>query len=104
MVSAAKTSSTAARIVCTRASAPNSGTANSVIQPLKISSLVRRPIRSDRVPSSGCSSRKDTGRESGRERVCKYVYISLVAVSLKNNYKKQPYSEDAYTIQSTLYY
>src|SRR3546814_18810457 len=28
------------------------------------------------------------GRASGRDRVCEYVYISVVAVSLKNNNRK----------------
>src|SRR3546814_15996287 len=43
------------------------------------------PEIEDRRPSAELLQDGEIGRASGRERVCKYVYNSVLAVSFKNN-------------------
>src|SRR3546814_20519303 len=46
------------------------------------------PVRTERgVVVTLCTGQGEIGRASSRERVCQYVYISVVAVSLKNKYE-----------------
>src|SRR3546814_15029666 len=50
---------------------------------------VRRDVRRDAVVDEGDDAPGEIGRASCRERVCPYVSISVVAVSLKKKRQKQ---------------